>query len=676
LRPRSASRPSALLLLAALGCPAGGRSAGAEPPAPTRDLVLAELLEAADARRADTLLFDRALASTEPAVRRAAALTVGQVRVAARVPRLRALLTDPDTGAAASAAFALGLIRDSTPETLSALEQALSGRPSVGAEAAWALGEIGERARRPIVTGLAAPHAAPVRQALLVAAARLRPVPVDAVRPLLRSADAAVVRAAAYAIGRPRAAAGVRSLLDVTEVADAETRAYAARGLARVAAGDSLAVESLPALARLAADPSPHVRIAALGSLAGYGPAARASLTAATRDHDANVRVAAAQAAATALGDDRAAWLELWKADTSFMYRRSLVASALHAGVSLPAVDGGTADAWQRSADWRYRAAVADAAAGANVERARAVASPFLRDADGRVRAAAYGALAPFADSADADAHPWRRALLLEGLNDADFFARATALAGLTGKARASEVPAVVRAYRAAQRDSANDARIAAAAYLRAAWRNDSAAFSDSLRAALAGLERPDDPLVADAARDVPPLAHWSARASSARPLAWYEGIVREVVAPSLRGEPPRATLVTERGRIVLELFGADAPMTAQNFRSLARSGYYRGTRFHRVVPGFVAQDGDPRGDGNGGPGYAIRDELNRRRYARGAVGMALSGPDTGGSQYFLTLSPQPHLDGHYTVFARVVGGLEVMDALVQGDRIIEVEVP
>jgi cyclophilin family peptidyl-prolyl cis-trans isomerase len=94
------------------------------------------------------------------------------------------------------------------------------------------------------------------------------------------------------------------------------------------------------------------------------------------------------------------------------------------------------------------------------------------------------------------------------------------------------------------------------------------------------------------------------------------------------------------------------------------------------VVPGFVAQDGDPRGDGNGGPGYAIRDELNRRRYARGAVGMALSGPDTGGSQYFLTLSPQPHLDGHYTVFARVVGGLEVMDALVQGDRIIEVEVP
>ena len=106
-----------------------------------------------------------------------------------------------------------------------------------------------------------------------------------------------------------------------------------------------------------------------------------------------------------------------------------------------------------------------------------------------------------------------------------------------------------------------------------------------------------------------------------------------------------------------------------------AEKGYYRGTRFHRVVPNFVAQDGDPRGDGNGGPGYAIRDELNRRPYERGTVGMALSGPDTGGSQYFLTLSRQPHLDGHYTVFARVLGGDDVLDRIVQGDAILEVRV-
>ncbi|HWJ23595.1 MAG TPA: peptidylprolyl isomerase, partial [Gemmatimonadaceae bacterium] len=127
---------------------------------------------------------------------------------------------------------------------------------------------------------------------------------------------------------------------------------------------------------------------------------------------------------------------------------------------------------------------------------------------------------------------------------------------------------------------------------------------------------------------------------------------------------------------ITVELFGADAPLTVLNFTTLARRGFLRDTRFHRVVPNFVAQDGDPRGDGNGGPGYTIRDELNRRRYDRGAVGMALSGPDTGGSQYFLTLSPQPHLDGHYTLFGRVVAGFDAMDRLVQGDRILEVRAP
>jgi cyclophilin family peptidyl-prolyl cis-trans isomerase len=156
--------------------------------------------------------------------------------------------------------------------------------------------------------------------------------------------------------------------------------------------------------------------------------------------------------------------------------------------------------------------------------------------------------------------------------------------------------------------------------------------------------------------------------------LSWYEGIVRTIVMPAAAGKPINATIQTVRGPIRLELFGADAPITVGNFLSLARSGYYRNTRFHRVVPNFVAQDGDPRDDGNGGPGYAIRDEMNRRRYERGAVGMALSGPDTGGSQYFITHSPQPHLDGHYTVFGRVVQGFDVLDRIVQGDRITRID--
>jgi cyclophilin family peptidyl-prolyl cis-trans isomerase len=147
------------------------------------------------------------------------------------------------------------------------------------------------------------------------------------------------------------------------------------------------------------------------------------------------------------------------------------------------------------------------------------------------------------------------------------------------------------------------------------------------------------------------------------------------VLLPSLDGRRPHAVLRTDRGDIRLELSGDVAPLTVENFLALARSGVYRGTRFHRVVPGFVAQDGDPRGDGNGGPGYAIRDELNRQRYERGVLGMALSGPNTGGSQYFITLAPQPHLDGHYTVFGRVVAGSDVLDRLTQGDAVRSVTV-
>jgi cyclophilin family peptidyl-prolyl cis-trans isomerase len=144
---------------------------------------------------------------------------------------------------------------------------------------------------------------------------------------------------------------------------------------------------------------------------------------------------------------------------------------------------------------------------------------------------------------------------------------------------------------------------------------------------------------------------------------------------PALSGKNPRADLRTARGTITIEFAPVDAPLTVQNFLTLARAGYYDSLHWHRVVPAFVAQDGDRRGEGSGGPGYSIRDELNRLRYARGVVGMALSGPDTGGSQYYITLTPQPHLDAGYTAFARVVAGEAALDATVQGDAILAVRI-
>lgn len=140
-------------------------------------------------------------------------------------------------------------------------------------------------------------------------------------------------------------------------------------------------------------------------------------------------------------------------------------------------------------------------------------------------------------------------------------------------------------------------------------------------------------------------------------------------------GRTVTATVLTSKGAFTIEFLPEEAPLTVDNFVQLARKGYFNGQTVPRVVPNFVIQTGDPRGDQNGGPGYQIRCEINEVPYERGAVGMALSGKDTGGSQWFVTHSPQPHLDGGYTVFGSVIRGLDVVDNIARGDGILRVTV-
>ncbi len=137
-----------------------------------------------------------------------------------------------------------------------------------------------------------------------------------------------------------------------------------------------------------------------------------------------------------------------------------------------------------------------------------------------------------------------------------------------------------------------------------------------------------------------------------------------------------KAILTTEKGIFTIEFTPEDAPLTVENFIKLAKANYFNGLMIHRVVPNFVMQDGDPRGDGNGGPGWEIRCEINMLPYERGAIGMALSGKDTGGSQWFAAHSPQPHLDGGYTVFGRVnETDMKIVDNLTRGDKILTVKI-
>jgi cyclophilin family peptidyl-prolyl cis-trans isomerase len=232
---------------------------------------------------------------------------------------------------------------------------------------------------------------------------------------------------------------------------------------------------------------------------------------------------------------------------------------------------------------------------------------------------------------------------------------------------------ALADAYQLAQRDAIYPARTAA---LEALTKYGAAAATPVLKSALADKD-------------------WAVRVRSAMLLKQIDQagsadldaqmrpapttLSADVYQESRLATPPVSTQVyidTDRGTIQIEMAVLEAPLTVENFLALARRGYFNGLNIHRVVANFVVQDGDPRGDGEGGPGYSIRDELNQQPYLRGTVGMALDPwPDTGGSQFFITHSPQPHLDARYTVFGRVIDGMDVVDRIQQGDVIRQVRV-
>jgi cyclophilin family peptidyl-prolyl cis-trans isomerase len=242
--------------------------------------------------------------------------------------------------------------------------------------------------------------------------------------------------------------------------------------------------------------------------------------------------------------------------------------------------------------------------------------------------------------------------------------------ARLVGELKLPDGAAALReAYKTGVPDAAYNARAAALEALAAYGPSEAV---DTLKSALGDKDWAVRVKAVDLLATLDPSGTYAAaiRPAPGTPVTPYDD-------PELSGPPfsPHVFIETARGSIEVELAVLDAPQTSRNFMALARKGFFNGLQVHRVVPNFVVQDGDPRGDGEGGPGYTIRDELNDRPYLRGAVGMALDWRDTGGSQFFITHSPQPHLDAKYTVFGHVVKGMDVVDRIRQGDVIQRVRV-
>ncbi|HUR34345.1 MAG TPA: HEAT repeat domain-containing protein [Vicinamibacterales bacterium] len=639
--------------------PRGRVAVATPPPPPVPDLV-------------------RMLTDSEARIRRRAALAIGRVGLADGVLPLAALLRDSDPEVRQMAAFALGLIGDrrASEPLIAALQDPAA---VVTGSAAEALGLLGDAAAAGPLARLASG---------LVAAGALAQLPPDELE-AARDTPAAAFRLAVFALarlkaydalasvvldpsGQPRVRwwpvafalqrledpRGLAALVALLKDPHPYTRAFAAKGLGAIK--DRQAVQ---ALLPLVTDAERTLAIEAVRSLGRIGdPAAAPPLMklAQTTKTEPHIRLEAV----TALGALRAdgvydALIDIL-GDPSPVIRGAAIRSMaqLDPDGFITVLSGLDPDP-----HWTVRVALATALGGLSADAGLPRLRSMLGDQEPKVLPAV---LASMARLRPADAGT----IAIDQLRSGDPVVRAAAAAAIAELKPVAGPAALTDAYQRSLGDTTYVARAAVLAALKAYGREtalplltDALADKDwALRLRAAALLGELDP-ASDATLRIRPVPNL-------HPPEWYARV-------SL-ATPPVSTHVyvdTDRGTIQIELAVLDAPITVDTFVSLARAGFFDGLPIHRVVPDFVIQGGDPRGDGEGGPGYTIRNEINQRPYLRGAVGLALDWADTGGSQFFITHSPQPHLDGRYTVFGRVVSGMDVVDAIEPWDVIRRVRV-
>ena len=269
---------------------------------------------------------------------------------------------------------------------------------------------------------------------------------------------------------------------------------------------------------------------------------------------------------------------------------------------------------------------------------------------------------------------PDLREILLGQLRADDVIVRATAaeLLGRLGDNGETVITGLEQGLKAAHSDRMNDARIAIIeAASRLGHPINVEVLAGDMRDSDYVVRRRAAELVRESGVTQNMVKLQIGKVNTGHDRAYWRRMAELMLSPS----NPEAIIHTRKGDIHLELFAQDAPMTVDNFVQLSKKGFYNGLNFMRVVPDFVIQGGDPRRDTNGGPDYQIRDEINLHPYKSGTVGMALSGKDTGGSQFFITHSPQPHLDGGYTVFGQVTSGMDVVNRIARDDVIERIEI-
>ena len=650
--------------------------------------ILLRITQAEDERRWDNDLRSL-LAHRNAAIRKRAALAAGRIGNADSVGVLTNLLKDEDSGVRTMAAFALGEIE--SPTAADALIVAVKNNDGeLRARALEALGKI----------AAALPQEQHARQRELGAVIR------DALEiESKRTANQLTVLLGVTAMLRSRPPDAGATLAKFLNSPDSRVRSDAANALARLRLHDGN--ERLRLLVDTDQDPNVRANAARVLGVTEDKESFQSVLTRATSDSDERVRVSGIRALA-ALKNANAADLLLKHVTTN---RNEILEIATTVGRLIPQTNYRDAIDWFKSknealkhtapeieiafarvapaaylteleklnapGDWRAVAAIANALAeyATLPDPVNTMALPDKPSTKAQLAAAAEARLRKMLVYHDVDnalpdvlralaAFKTRdlQQVLVTHLQHVDVIVRATA-ADLLGDLPPSQdnTRALVNAWPGTAGDPLNDAALS---ILDSLGKQKSAAANEAIKIAL----RSDDYLVRRRAADL-------LKTNGAGDFSFQVGTVktRNTQADYRRalariGRKVTAVVTTTRGSFTIDLLPSEAPLTVDNFVQLARRNYFRGITIHRVVPNFVIQDGDPRGDGNGGPGYQIRCEINQVAYDRATLGMALSGKDTGGSQWFVTHAPQPHLDGGYTVFGRVVAGMEVVDRIERGD--------
>lgn len=632
---------------------------------------LASVARMEEAGKIDAAVIGSLLADKEPLIRARCAEALGRIGDPSGVALLTRLIDDRSPLVAKTAIYSLGLIGGES--TLEPLKRSLGEQSkTIRAYVLEALGKTGEKGAAPIVSPWLRNFDSSIRaQAALALAFTGDSAAASECDAIIQDPDPRVAASAAYAMGRLGYSDGTDRITELLLRDEGEVKFRAIEALGRLKHESSV-----PLIAKLTADPDRWVAVKAAEALGRIGSGKGASaLEALLASDDVYLRTLGLNGLAVVGSGRHFESVKPLLADKSPMVRRAALGAAAKTlgdkarAILLEAAARGSVR--ERSTALELLGRIGDK------EDLPLIVKALRSERDALIREGAATGLGAWPKPDDltkpceCEGAPAGSLTPVKALLDAadgdDWVVASIAIESL-GKAGLPEVvPDLMRVFEEHDEYNDGDRKLAVVEAVGASARKlgEKEIREFAVAHFLAKAARNADPRVASAAADA--AARFRMELTAAPSGGWKRGAF-PWTGPVLPLGERKMLIATPRGNIEILLYGDEAPVSVKGIITLAKSGFYDGLSFHRVVPGFVIQGGCPRGDGWGDAGYLLRNEISMHRYERGTVGLADSGKDTAGSQFFITQTAQPHLNGRYVIIGTVTRGMDVVDAIEEGD--------